>query len=132
MPVTRQPVDKCRIALTAPQSGASLDRQSMRNLVMFTISRSSLLRGVGALAFAAAVALPLTIPSTAHAWWRGGWGWGGGVYIAPPAYYAPPPAYYAPPPAYYAPPPVAYAPGMIWFGPHWDGGYWVRGHWGWR
>jgi hypothetical protein len=99
--------------------------------VMSTQSRSTLLRGAGAFALAAAVVLPLTVPSTAHAWWRGGWGWGGGIYIAPPVVVAPAPVY-APPPAYYAPPAAYYAPGMVWFGPGWVGGAWVPGHWGWR
>jgi len=106
---------------------------------MFAISRSSLLRTAGAVALTAAAVLPLTVPTSAHAWWRAGWGWGWGpgiyiappVVVAPPVYYAPPPAYYAPPPVAYAPP-VGYAPGMVWIGPGWFGGVFVRGHWGWR
>ena len=51
------------------------------------------------------------MPAPAQAWWRGGWGWDGGVvfgvappvYLPPPVVYAPPPVYYAPP-AYYVPP----------------------------
>jgi hypothetical protein len=48
----------------------------------------------------------LASPSAAHAWWRGGIGFGF-VPFAPypaPYYYPPPPVYYAPPPAYYPPP----------------------------
>ncbi len=52
----------------------------------------------------------------AQAWWRGGWGGGFVVGIAPPAYYYPPPAYYAPP-AYYYPPPVTYAPPPAYYAP---------------
>jgi hypothetical protein len=55
----------------------------------------------------------MAMPAPAHAWWRGGYGGGLVIGIAPP-YYAPPPVYYAPPPpVYYAPPPgypPAYAP----------------------
>jgi hypothetical protein len=35
----------------------------------------------------------------------------------------------------YAPPPVAYVPApyypqrRVWIPPHWEGPYWVRGHW---
>jgi hypothetical protein len=100
---------------------------------MFQTSRPALFRAAGAIALAAATVLPLTVPSTAHAWWRGGWGWGWGpgVYIAPPVIVAPAPVYVAPPVAYAAPP-VAYAPGAVWIGPGWVGGVWVRGHWGHR
>lgn len=71
------------------------------------------------------------MPHDAKAWWRGGFGVGivvppvvvGPPIYAPPVYYAPPPAYYAPPPAYVAP------PGRVWVPPHWQGNYWVRGHW---
>ena len=76
------------------------------------------------------------VPHDANAWWRGGYGYGIGVYVppiylAPPAYYAPPRAYYAPPPvAYYAPPAPYYGPPQrYWVRAHWDRGYWVPGHW---
>ena len=70
-----------------------------------------------------AFAAPLTLPTPAHAWWRGGygwrgpgwrgpgwrgpgwrggWGWRGGVVVAPPVV-VPPPVVYAPPPAVYVP-----------------------------
>lgn len=100
---------------------------------MFVKTRSLLLRAAGAAALTAAVVLPLTIPSTAHAWWRYGWGWGPGVYIAPPAVVVAPPVYPAPvyaAPVYPAYP--AYSPGMIWFPGVWVGGVWHGGHWGWR
>jgi hypothetical protein len=104
------------------------------DFVMSLFSRSNLLRGAGAVALASAVVLPLTVPSTAHAWWRAGWGWGPGIYVAPPVVVAPP--VYAAPAPYYAPAPVyagpAYAPGMVWVAPGWVGGVWVGGHWGWR
>lgn len=55
--------------------------------------------------------LPLLLPTKAHAWVRGGWGWHGGVFVgvAPPPVVVGPPVVYAPPPVVYAPP-VAYAP----------------------
>ena len=90
-------------------------------------------------------------PLTAQAYWHGGggcWNCGGGggnfaagallglgvgaVIASRPHYYAPPPpVYYAPPPVYYTPPPVAYypAPRRVWIPPHWEGPYWIRGHW---
>lgn len=80
-------------------------------------------RGLAALAVAAGAILPLAIPAPAHAWWRAGWGWRGGVYVAPrfyvaPPVYAPPPAYYAPPPVFYAPPPAYYvAPAYSYYEP---------------
>lgn len=82
----------------------------------------------------------LATPGQARAWWRGGYGvgiWIPPVVVAPPVY-APPPVYYAAPPAVvYAPPPVLYAsppqaytpPARYWVPPHWEGGYWVSGHW---
>jgi hypothetical protein len=42
--------------------------------------------------------------------------------------YAPPPVAYAPPPVAYAPPPY-YPTHRIWVPPHWEGPYWVHGHW---
>jgi hypothetical protein len=67
-------------------------------------------------------------PHEADAWWRGGFGVG---IVVPPVVVAPPPVYYPPPPVAYAPPPPAYypAPGRVWVPPHWEGPYWVRGHW---
>jgi hypothetical protein len=94
------------------------------------------LRALGAIALAAALALPLAAtPAAAQRWdrgrdhHRGGWhgdGWGGGGAVVggallglgigaavgsalappPPVYYAPPPTYSAPPPVYYYPPPA--------------------------
>jgi hypothetical protein len=86
--------------------------------------------GTGA-AIAALVAIGvIAIPHNANAWWRGGYGvgvWVPPVVVAPPVY-APPPVVYAPPPGYY--PPAYYpAPRRIWVPPHWEGPYWVRGHW---
>jgi hypothetical protein len=76
-------------------------------------------------------------PQPAHAWWRGGYGWCCGVGIVVPPVVVAPPVYapapvYAPPPAYYGPAPgYAYAPGpqRVWIAPHWEGGYWMQGHW---
>ncbi len=86
--------------------------------------RSTLWRVAGAAALAAAVLVPLTAPTPAHAWWRaGGWGgWAPGFYVAPaPVYVAP---VYIPPPA-----PVYVAPSPVWVGPVWVGGGYVPGHW---
>ena len=56
--------------------------------------------------FAAAIAMP----SAAHAWWRGGFGFGFvPLYVPPPPVYVPPPVYYGPPPVVYAPPPAGQA-----------------------
>jgi hypothetical protein len=86
----------------------------------------------------AAIALPLALPSAAHAWWvRGGWGWGPGISIGvtipawrPPVVYAPPAPVIvaAPPVAYVPPPPVVVAP-RVWVRGYWNGAYWVPGHW---
>lgn len=64
------------------------------------------------------------VPHDANAWWRGGVGvWVPPVVVAPPPVYVPPPVVYAPPPVYYPP------PRRVWVPPHWEGPYWVRGHW---
>jgi hypothetical protein len=72
------------------------------------------------------------MPHDANAWWRGGIGVGirvPPVVVAPPPVYLAPPVVYAPPPIYY-PPPVYYpAPRRVWVPSHWQGPYWVRGHW---
>ncbi|WP_428484290.1 hypothetical protein [Rhodopila sp.] len=69
------------------------------------------------------------MPHDAEAWWRGGYGVG---VVVPPVVVAPAPVY--PPPVVvapgYGPPRVAYAPRRFWVPPHWEGRYWVRGHWG--
>jgi hypothetical protein len=78
---------------------------------MFARTRASLL---GTAALIAAVAVPLALPTPAHAWVRFGFGVPG-IYVGPPAYYAPPP--------------VAYAPGAVWIAPFWHGGYWHHGYW---
>ncbi len=67
------------------------------------------------------------MPQHANAWWHRGYGVG--IWV-PPVVVAPPPAYYPPPPVVYAPPPAYYPPPRrIWVPPHWEGPYWVRGHW---
>jgi hypothetical protein len=66
------------------------------------------------------------MPQDANAWWRDGVGVG--IWV-PPVVVAPAPAYVAPP-VVYAPPPVYYpAPRRVWVPPHWEGPYWVHGHW---
>lgn len=61
-----------------------------------------------AVAVAAGLAL---VPSTANAWWHGGFYGPRFVFFGPPVIYAPPPVVYAPPPVVYAPaPPPAYVP----------------------
>jgi hypothetical protein len=96
------------------------------------MSRFRRMSGIGALVGLAALGIAAR-PGSAHAWWRGGWGVGvyvPPVVIAPAPVYAPPPAYYAPPPVAYAPPAYGYpAPARVWIPPHWQGPYWVRGHW---
>jgi hypothetical protein len=57
-----------------------------------------------------AVAATLAAPPAAHAWWRGGFGFGFVPFAPYPyatPYYYPPPVVYAPP--VYAPPPPGYA-----------------------
>jgi hypothetical protein len=67
------------------------------------------------------------MPHDAKAWWRGGVVIG--VWV-PPVIIAPPPVVYAPPPVAYASPPAYYpVPRRVWVPPHWEGPYWVRGHW---
>jgi len=83
------------------------------------------LGGVAAVVGLAAVGIA-AMPHDANAWWRGGYRvgiWVPPVVVAPPPYYPPPVAYVAPPPAYYPP------PRRVWVPPHWDGPYWVPGHW---
>jgi hypothetical protein len=92
---------------------------------MFRYSRLSTVLAVAGLAAIGITALP----GKAEAWWRGGWGCcrvGIGVFV-PPIVVAPP--VYAPPPVYYAPPPAYYPAQRAWIPPHWEGGYWVPGHW---
>jgi hypothetical protein len=90
----------------------------------------SVLKRVGSVAVAAGLAAVgvAAMPHNANAWWRGGVGvgiWFPPVVVAPPVYAPPPVAYYyPPPPAYYYPPPR-----RVWVPPHWEGPYWIRGHW---
>jgi hypothetical protein len=102
--------------------------RNWQEISMFGFKR---LGGIGAVAGLAALGIA-AMPGSAHAWWRGGIGLGiyvPPVVVAPPAVYAPP-AYYAPPPVVYAPPVAAYpGPARVWIPPHWEGPYWVRGHW---
>jgi len=97
---------------------------------MISSARSVLCRAVVPAGIALAAALPLTLPSQAHAWWRGG------VWIGVPPVVVGPPAYYAPPPVVYAPPVYGprygygYGPRRAWIPGHWSrAGYWVPGHW---
>jgi hypothetical protein len=86
---------------------------------MSSLRRLGTAAAVAGLATVAVAALP----HHAYAWWRYGV-WVPPVVVAPPVY-APPPVYYAPPPpVYYAP------PRRVWIPPHWEGPYWVQGHWG--
>ena len=79
----------------------------------------------------AAFSVPLLTPAPASAGWYGpGWGngWHRGCCWRPRVAAVPPAVVYAsPPPVVYAPPPVA---GRVWIRPHWNGPYWVPGHWG--
>lgn len=93
---------------------------------MSGLKRLGTVGAVAALALVGAAAMP----HEARAWWHGV---GIGivvppVVVAPPVYAAPPPVVYAPPPVAYAPAPY-YAPRRVWIPPHWEGPYWVRGHW---
>jgi hypothetical protein len=97
---------------------------------MFTIKRFGAIAAVLGL-----VAIGVTaMPGEADAWWRGGWCCGVGIgvvvppiVVAPAPVYVPPPVYYAPPPAAYYPPPPP--PQGRWIPGHYQGGYWVAGHW---
>lgn len=91
----------------------------------------SVLKRLGTVvAVAALAALGVTaMPHEAKAWWRGGYGVG--IWV-PPVLVAPPPVYIAPPVVYAPPPPIAYyppPPARAWIPPHWEGPYWVQGHW---
>jgi hypothetical protein len=89
---------------------------------MFALKRLGTVAVVAGLAYVGVAAMP----HDANAWWRGGIGVG--IWV-PPVVVAPPPVYVAPP-VVYAPPPVYYpAPRRVWVPPHWEGPYWVRGHW---
>jgi hypothetical protein len=95
---------------------------------MLTVRRLASVAAVLGLA-AAGVAVA---PQDAQAWWRGGYGVGiyiPPVVVGPPVAYAPPPVVYARPPVYYAPPPGYVAGPRVWIPPHWQGPYWVQGHW---
>jgi hypothetical protein len=86
------------------------------------------LKRLGTVAAVAGLALVgmAAVPHHAEAWWRGGVGvgiWVPPVVVVPPVYAPPPVAYYAPPPAYYPP------PHRVWVPPHWEGPYWIQGHW---
>jgi hypothetical protein len=84
------------------------------------------LGGVAAVAGLAAVGVA-AMPHDANAWWRGGVGvWVPPVVVGPPVYWPP---VYAPPPVAYVPPPAYYPPHRVWVPPHWEGPYWVQGHW---
>ena len=90
---------------------------------MPSLKRLGSVAAVGALALAGILATP----HDAKAWVR----WGVGVWV-PPVVVAPAPVYVHPP-VVYAPPPVAYVPPpprRVWIPPHWEGPYWVPGHWG--
>ncbi|HBK05556.1 MAG TPA: hypothetical protein DDZ81_06775 [Acetobacteraceae bacterium] len=96
------------------------------------MKRLGTVAGVAALAAVGVTA----VPHDAKAWWRGGYGVGVWVppvvVVPPPVYVAPPVVYAPPPPVVYAPPPVAYyppPPRRVWIPPHWEGPYWVQGHW---
>ncbi len=84
------------------------------------------LASIAAVAGLAAVGIA-GVPHDAKAWI------GVGVAIPPiivgPPVYAPPPVYAHPPVAYAPPPAYYYPPHRVWIPPHWDGPYWVRGHW---
>jgi hypothetical protein len=92
---------------------------------MFAMKRVGAVAAVLALAAVGTAATP----GKAEAWWRGGWCCAIGigippVVVAPAPVYAPPPVYYAPPPAYYAAPQQ-----RQWIPGHYEGPYWVPGHW---
>jgi hypothetical protein len=71
------------------------------------------------------------LPSHAQAWvvYRGCYGCGYRVFVpAAPVVVVPPPVYYAPQPVYVAPPAyIARQP--VWVPPHYEGAYFVPGHW---
>jgi hypothetical protein len=68
----------------------------------------------------------MAMPRDANAWWRNGV-WIEPVVVVPPPVYRPrPPVVVVAPP----PPPYYVAPRRVWIPAHWEGPYWVRGHWG--
>ena len=71
--------------------------QSRRSLGRYTAVGAAVAIGLGLLA----------APGTAHAYWRGGFFFGGPIVIGP---VLPPPVYYPPPVVYAPPPPVVYSP----------------------
>jgi hypothetical protein len=80
----------------------------------------------------AAFSVTTLIPTPASAWWynRGwGWhyGWRGCCWGPPVVLGIVPPVVAVAPPVVYAPPPII--PGRVWVRPHWNGPYWVPGHW---
>ncbi len=102
----------------------------MRNI----FSRTRIVLGAAAIA---AFSMTLLTPKPAAAWWNHpgwhhGWRgccWGPRVVVGvPPVVIGVPPVVVGGPPVVYAPPPVY--PGRVWIRPHWNGPYWVHGHWG--
>ncbi len=87
------------------------------------------LASIGAVAGLAAIGVA-AVPQDAHAWCCSV-----GIGIAVPTVVVAPPVYappvYVPPPVAYVPPPgpVYVAPRRVWVPPHWQGRYWIRGHW---
>jgi hypothetical protein len=87
------------------------------------------LAGVAGLLALAAIGVAALPDRAEAAWWHGGWCCSVGLgVLLPPVVVAPP--VYAPPPVYYPPPAAYYPPPRPWIPPHWEGGYWVPGHWG--
>jgi len=84
----------------------------------------------------AAFSATVLIPTPASAWWyHRAWGWHPrehyswrGCCWGPRFVFGViPPVVAVPPPVVYGPPPVVAR--RVWIRPHWNGPYWVRGHW---
>ena len=90
-------------------------------------SRMRVVLGAAAIA---AFSMTLLTPKPAAAWWdHPGWhyGWRGCCWgprlfvgVAPPVVVVSPPVIYAP---------AQVGPGRVWIRAHWNGPYWVPGHW---
>lgn len=90
---------------------------------------SSCLRTVLCAAVLATFSSVALMPTPASAaWYHHGWGWHPGWHYGwHGCCWGPHVVVGVVPPVVYAPPPVVV--GRVWVPPHWNGPYWVLGHW---